>query len=367
MQEKQRIKTLGKIIELLVLVIIFLLILLGFSVYCNVNRPDFSNWFKKIPIDTVASNTAARALEADIKAKADMAELWKAPDTATLIDSDAASAQIKYGRDLIANTAEYLGPKGSVMHISNGMNCQNCHLEAGTKAWGNNYGAVFSTYPKYRARSGQVENIYKRVNDCIERSLNGRALDTLGREMQAIKAYIEWLGKDVKKGQKAKGAGIYDLPFMNIEASPLLGKKVFVEKCQSCHQANGEGVLNATKVSYTYPPLWGEHAYNSGAGLYRLSRLAGYVKYNMPLGATYTNPLLSDDEAWNVAAFINAQPRPTKDIRRDWPKISEKPVDHPFGPFADNFSERQHKFGPFAPINEEKERQKKQKMKQNSK
>jgi thiosulfate dehydrogenase len=61
--------------------------------------------------------------------------------------------------------------------------------------------AVASTYPKYRARSGAKENIYKRVNDCFERSLNGKALDTSSKEMQAITAYIKWLGKDVEKRQ----------------------------------------------------------------------------------------------------------------------------------------------------------------------
>ena len=91
---------------------------------------------------------------------------------------------IRYGRDLIVRTAYYLGPKGCVAHISNGMNCQNCHLEAGTKPWGNNYGAVAATYPKFRERSGTVESIVRRVNDCIERSLNGQAIDSNSHEMK---------------------------------------------------------------------------------------------------------------------------------------------------------------------------------------
>ena len=81
-----------------------------------------------------------------------------------------------YGEELIAHTSRYLGPNGSVAKLTNGMNCQNCHLQAGKKAWGNNYGAVFSTYPKFRDRSGQIESIYKRVADCMERSLNGTAV-----------------------------------------------------------------------------------------------------------------------------------------------------------------------------------------------
>jgi thiosulfate dehydrogenase len=90
---------------------------------------------------------------------------------------------IIYGQDLIVHTSRYLGPKGSVAKITNGMNCQNCHLQGGAKAWGNNYAAVFSTYPKYRDRSGQNETIYKRVADCMERSLNGTPIDSNSREM----------------------------------------------------------------------------------------------------------------------------------------------------------------------------------------
>jgi thiosulfate dehydrogenase len=256
---------------------------------------------------------------------------------------------IKYGRDLIANTSAYLGPKGSVKHISNGMNCQNCHLNAGTKVWGNNYSAVAATYPKFRERSGTIEDVYKRVNDCIQRSLNGKPLDTASREMQAIKSYILWVGKDVKKGIKPKGSGITTVPYLERAADPEKGKLVYLEKCQSCHGFNGEGIQN--KDTTSYPPLWGTNSYNSGAGLFRLSRFAGYVKSNMPFGTNHDMPQLSDEEAWDVAAFANSQPRPSTDLsRKDWPKISGKPVDHPFGPYDDAFSEAQHKYGPFGPI-----------------
>lgn len=267
--------------------------------------------------------------------------------------------QIWYGRELIANTARYLGPRGSVMQISNGMNCQNCHLDAGTKPWGNNYGAVYTTYPLLRARSGTLETIYKRVNDCFERSLNGKALDSNGREMQAIYAYIKWLGEDLPKGLRPKGSGIEELPFLERSADPARGKNVYVQKCQSCHGTNGEGMMNLEGDMYQYPPLWGKNSYNSGAGLYRLSRFAGYVKNNMPQGADYHNPQLSNEEAWDVAAFVNSQLRPSKDLSSDWPDIAKKPVDHPFGPFADPFSEQQHKYGPFGPIKAWKEAQQK--------
>ncbi len=256
-----------------------------------------------------------------------------------------------YGYRLISNTAYFLGPKGTVMQISNGMNCQNCHLEGGTIPWGNNYSAVVATYPKYRDRSGSIESIAKRVNDCFERSLNGKPIDSTGREMKAIIAYLHWLGDEIPKGKKPLGSGIMDIPFINRAADPLNGKKVYTSQCQSCHSVDGAGQKNPEGYGYTYPPLWGPNSYNIGAGLFRLSRLAGYVKNNMPFQKTsYSNSQLSDEEAWDVAAYINSQPRPSKELGKDWPIVSKKPADYPFGPYTDTFTEKQHKYGPFEPI-----------------
>jgi len=276
-------------------------------------------------------------------------DLWKAPSDAEL-PGGKFGEEIKYGRELIAHTAEYFGPNGSVKHLTNGLNCQNCHLDAGTIPWGNNYGSVASTYPKLRGRSGKVESVFKRISDCFERSLNGTAPDSNSREMKAMKAYMLWLGKDVPKGQKAKGSGIFNLAFLNRPINPENGKKIYEAKCQSCHQADGQGLPNADKTAYMYPPLWGDLSYNSGAGLYRMSRFAGYVKANMPLGASYSNPMLTEEESWDVAGYVNTQRRPDMDLSKDWPDISKKSFDHPFGPYTDPFLEEQHKFGPFQPI-----------------
>lgn len=87
--------------------------------------------------------------------------------------------------------------------------------------------------------------------------------------------------------------------------------------------------------------------------MYRLTRFAGYIKSNMPnLTSSYEKPTLTDEEAWDIAAFVNSLPRPDKKFKNDWPDISKKPVDHPFGPFADAYSEWQHKYGPFKEITE---------------
>jgi thiosulfate dehydrogenase len=275
---------------------------------------------------------------------------WIIPDTSELSDN-ADGRLIKYGRALIINTSYYFGPKGIIAHKSNGLNCQNCHLNAGTKLFGNNFSLTASGYPRFKDRSGTVETVVKKVEDCFERSLNGKTIDSNSREMKAFVAYLEWIGKNVKKGAKPAGSGIAELAFLKRPADTIKGRMVFMAKCQKCHGKDGQGVFNATSTAYVYPALWGEHSYNIGASLYRLSKFAGYVKDNMPFGADHKNQQLTNEEAWDVAAFVNSQPHPFKDTHTDWPKLNTKPYDWPFGPYADTqFSPSQRKYGPFGPI-----------------
>jgi len=280
----------------------------------------------------------------------DRSDVWKAPDTLT-IPEDEQGNLIRYGKLLIINTASYLGPKGTVSPKSNGMNCQNCHRDAGTRLFANSFSAVASTYPRFRPRSGASESVEKRINDCMERSLNGKILDSNSTEMKAMVAYIKWVGKDVEKGKTPKGASVVELPYLDRPADPEKGKTAFEKNCITCHGRDGQGKLNDDGLTYLYPPLWGDHSYNVSAGMFRLSRFAGYIKSNMPdLISSYEKPVLSDEEAWDIAAYVNSMPRPETKFPKDWPDISKKPVDHPFGPFKDPFSEAQHKLGPFAPI-----------------
>lgn len=295
-----------------------------------------------------------------VKVDTSLMNLWTAPSDWRLKRLNTEEQElINYGRELITHTSDYLGPKGSVASMSNGMNCQNCHLNAGAKPWGNNYFGVQANYPKFRERSGSVENQVKRVNDCFERSLNGKALDSSSKEMRAILAYIKWIGSDVPANTTPKGTGIFKLKALNRPADPSKGQAVYEQKCSSCHQKDGSGVLAENGKSYSFPPLWGPHSYNVGAGLYRISNFAGYVKMNMPLGVSITSPQLTDEQAWDLAAYVNSMPRPAKDLTHDWPNIAAKPFDHPFGPFTDPFSDTQHKYGPFKPIKDWKAAHKK--------
>jgi thiosulfate dehydrogenase len=83
------------------------------------------------------------------------------------------------------------------------------------------------------------------------------------------------------------------------------GKVVFEAQCALCHGADGLG-LRTDRDHQQFPPLWGPEAYNWGAGMHRVNTAAGFIKANMPLGKAD----LSDQESWDVAAYINSKPRP---------------------------------------------------------
>ncbi|HMG15601.1 MAG TPA: c-type cytochrome, partial [Saprospiraceae bacterium] len=354
-------KELLKQIKHLLSLVIFLVLVIVVFTFINVSGiQDIS---RLLSLNQQHKEVKANLLNTinDIPAIAKSQDLWHAPEEREL-QNDANEAVLSYGRELISNTSVYFGPNGKLASISNGMNCQNCHLNAGTIPFGNNYGAVFSSYPKYRARSGKIEDIYKRITDCFERSLNGKAPDTSSKEMKSMASYINWVGKTVPKSVKPKGSGIYELPYLDRAADSIKGKILYKDKCQSCHLQEGTGQFNFDKTAYLYPPLWGPHSYNSGAGLNRLSRLAGYIKANMPFGASYNAPQLTDEDSWDIAGYIASKPRPHKVFNNDWPKINEKPIDHPFGPYIDRYTEEQHKFGPFKPIKKELDDLKKKKQ-----
>ncbi len=67
---------------------------------------------------------------------------------------------------------------------------------------------------------------------------------------------------------------------------------------------------------------------------------------------SYGKPFLTDDEALDIAAFVNddlQHSRPTV-ASFDYPHPGEKAIDYDRGPFIDSFSEQQHKVGPYPQI-----------------
>jgi thiosulfate dehydrogenase len=167
-------------------------------------------------------------------------------------------------------------------------------------------------------------------------------------------AYVKFLSTGVPAGQRIPGLGAGKIPELDRAADPARGRAVYVAQCQGCHNTDGSGIrrsLPTTDLGYIVPPLWGPDSFNDGAGMNRLITAANFVHSNMPQGVDYLNPLLSTNDASDVAAFIVSQPRPHKQgLEKDFPDLAQKPVDTPYGPYLDGFSAEQHKYGPFAPI-----------------
>lgn len=256
-----------------------------------------------------------------------------------------------YGASLVVDTYRLIGPNSGQPISGNKLSCTSCHLKAGTKAFAAPYIGLSHVFPTYIARENLVETLEERINGCLERSLNGRKIDHDSYEMRAIVAYIQHLSNEYYGKQRATGHGFLTLEIPSRAANPLIGKRVYEKHCITCHGEDGQGgelTAEMHAAGRTFPPLWGADSYNDGAGMARVLTAARYIKANMPFGTKASEPVLSDEDAYDVAAFINSHARPVKaNKEKDYPDLSKKPKDCPYPPYADLIPQFQHKFGPY--------------------
>lgn len=293
--------------------------------------------------------------------------IWSVPEVGAL-PYDAHGMLVRRGRDLITATYAHIGPNvagRAYRYAGNSLACGHCHLNAGTKKYGLPIFGLSEDFPAYSARSGAEISLEDRINGCMTRSMNGRPLPLASPEMRAIVAYINFLSIGVRKGQQLSGLGSGTMPELDRPADPARGRPIYRRVCEGCHNVDGSGVRRSTSgaaLGYVFPPLWGDESFNDGAGMDRLITAANFIHSNMPDGVDYLYPQLSPEEAWDVAAYMISQPRPHRaGAEQDFPNLLHKPVDTPYGPYADGFSEEQHKYGPFGPIRAKLEELKKEK------
>jgi len=284
------------------------------------------------------------------------APLWSVPEIGAL-PRDAHGLRVREGRDLVTATYAYVGPNvpdAANRYAGNNLACGNCHLEAGTKKFGLPLFGLYDDFPQYSARSGDDISIEDRVNSCMVRSMNGRPLPVDAPQMLALVAYVKFLSTGVPGGRQLPGHGAGNMPELKRAADPQRGQPIYARVCTACHNTDGSGIRRGgagTDLGYIMPPLRGSDSFNDGAGMARLITFANFIHFNMPHGTDYVEPTLSVEDAWDVAAYVLSQPRPQRAaFAKDFPDLLRKPVDAPYPPYADKFSERQHKFGPFAPI-----------------
>lgn len=283
---------------------------------------------------------------------ADAYDAGKLPD-------DHYGRLVRYGKELTERTFAYLGPEvkdARMRYAGNNLSCASCHEAAGTKPFAIPWVGAFATFPQYRAREDDVSTLEERVNGCMERSMAGKPLPLGGREMKAFITYMHFLSRDVPVGARVQGQGLPAFKAPARRADTAAGAKVYADKCASCHGAEGAGLRAGavgSAVGYTFPPLWGQDSFNNGAGMNRLLFASAFVKNNMPFGTTHAQPQLTDDEAYDVAAFALSHARPVKaNLERDFPARWNKPVDAAFPPYVTGAPADQHQYGPFGPLQE---------------
>ena len=273
------------------------------------------------------------------------------------IPNDKFGQAVRYGRQLMLNTAYYIGPNGINGHYTgNKMNCTNCHRDAGTRPYAFNLVRSFRDYPQYRAREGRILSLAERINNCVMRPNLGRPLPLDGKEMISIMAYLKFLSDSSHIDSRTKGLKNMTVELPEVAASSDRGEKLYLQHCERCHAKNGEGKMLASNVSYEYPPVWGVLAYRPGSSMHRVVKLAQWLKSNMPYDKTTPgNAFLTDAESLDIAAFINddkkhKRPAAKTNKEEDYPNYEEKAIDYDKGPFKDPFTEQQHKYGPYKPI-----------------
>lgn len=266
--------------------------------------------FKKLILTAISTGLVGQASAADTSVKLPEPIAGKyvhqAPTLEDLEQDTKIKPQLKAvirkGYDIFMNTQQLRGE-----NVFNDMNCRTCHMGEGRKMWSAPIWPAATTLPDFRGKNKHVNSIEERIAGCFAYSMNGKPPAYGSDTMLSLVAYHQWTAKGAPVYEtNIAGRGFGKLKDPAMEPDYQRGKAVFTENCAICHGDEGEGQKNAAGVM-VFPPLWGDGAYNWGAGMTRLFTAAGFIKHNMPLGQPGK---LSDQQAWDVAYYINAHERP---------------------------------------------------------
>ncbi|HET9983426.1 MAG TPA: c-type cytochrome [Longimicrobiales bacterium] len=243
---------------------------------------------------------------------ADGAVPLRAPSSAE-IPAGPLGASIRRGHALVLATRDSLPG-----FVGNRLRCVSCHLDEGRRPRSSPFVGVYGQFPQYRSRSGRVISMEDRINGCFQRSMNGKALPVGGADMRAIVAYMAFLSRGVPVGSRVVGQGFGEVAAL--EPDTARGARVFATTCARCHGADGHGTALA-------PPVWGPGSFNVGAGMARPRTAAAFIRWNMPFDRPGS---LSDQDAVDVAYYIDSKPRPDYAPKADdWPN-GDPPPDLPY-------------------------------------
>jgi len=207
---------------------------------------------------------------------------------------------IRLGESLVTETNEHPLTK---LFVGNSLKCTSCHLDAGRHEKAGSFIGVAAAYPAYSPREQSVITLEDRILNCFIRSQNGTRPANGSEVPVAIAAYITWLSQDTPlKMNPAKPLGPNHMTMLgDPPAAPSIerGNSLYQDRCSSCHADDGFGTDDG-------PPVWGDDSFNDGAGLAGIPKMASWLKVAMPLD----DADLSDQEAFDVAAYVNSHARP---------------------------------------------------------
>lgn len=221
------------------------------------------------------------------------------PESALPSDPENAKA-VLLGERIFADT-----PKYAADYAHNALSCRNCHTDLGRNAVSSPMWAAVPAYPKYRSKNRKVNSLAMRIMGCFRYSENGAQPPADSEEIVALMTYMNWLATGLPVGITPKASGYPDLPAPASEPDRGRGRAVYAADCAVCHGATGQG--SEAAGARVIPPLWGPQSYNWGAGMHSVDNAAAFIYANMPYGAPGT---LTVQQAWDVAAWIDSQPRP---------------------------------------------------------
>ena len=223
------------------------------------------------------------------------------PQPASAIPDSPFGKTVRLGQDIFLNPQKFAG-----QYVGNSMNCASCHLDAGRKADSAPLWAAYVLYPAYRSKNGHVNTLAERLQGCFAYSMNGTMPPADSETIVALESYMYWMAKGAPTGVTLAGQGFAMLKDPPEAPDYIRGGKVYTQHCALCHGANGAGQRDATNRA-VFPALWGDDSFNWGAGMHSVKTAAAFIHANMPLGQGGT---LSEQEAWDVAYFVDGHERP---------------------------------------------------------
>ncbi|MBC7658815.1 MAG: c-type cytochrome [Chitinophagaceae bacterium] len=245
------------------------------------------------------STEEAEAVSAYLSAPSSQSQTYKTSVVKSFPDGEMGRI-IRLGQEIFTHTQDNAKP-----YVGNDLQCVNCHLDRGRRPNSSPLGAAYGMYPAFRKKTNRVDTFQDRIAGCFQYSMNGKAPATDSEVMTALVTYSYWLAQGVPLGAKIEGQGYLSLPRPARKPSAVAGRLVFERSCSLCHGLDGQGQASEGKT--VFPPLWGPRSFNWGAGMHKPDRAAGFIKANMPLGLANT---LSNQEAWDVAVYMNSHERP---------------------------------------------------------